>query len=553
MLKTLFVSNYALIDQVEIDFSNGFSVITGETGAGKSIILGALSLVLGQRSDVSVLKNKEKKSVIEARFNIAGYGFEKLFEQEDVDYDDETTIRREVLASGKSRAFVNDTPVNLIFLKSISLQLIDIHSQHQNLLLGQSGFQLNVIDTVAGNLSQRAKYSNNYQTYNILLKRKNELELQNNKLKAEADYMQFLYVELEQLKLVVGEQEELEQEREMLSHAEEIKSMLFSNVEMLNRNARPILVSLKEVCKNIEKISSYLTEGEEWYKRAESSYIELEDLATELEDKMEGIDHDPARLELVASRLDQIYALQQKHRVKSLSELIEIREELGVKLKKISSFDENIEELSVEISGALDLLSVSGKRLSDSRKKVIPSIEKQIVKQLVELGMPNARLVIECNVLKEYAEKGCDDIGFQFSANKKGELSDIPKVASGGEMSRVMLCIKALLSASKGLPTIIFDEIDTGVSGEVADKMGSIMQDISKSIQVISITHLPQIAVKGKHHYKVYKTDSKTDTKSSIEKLDYELRVTEIAKMLSGSNLTEAALINAKELLGNAL
>ncbi|MGQ1783930.1 MULTISPECIES: DNA repair protein RecN [unclassified Saccharicrinis] len=550
MLKSLFVSNYALIDQVEIDFSNGFSVITGETGAGKSIILGALSLVLGQRSDVSVLKDKEKKSVVEAVFNVSGYGFEKLFKEEDVDFEVETTIRREVLSSGKSRAFVNDTPVNLGFLKSVSLRLIDIHSQHQNLLLGESGFQLNVVDTVAKNMALKDKYLNDYSTYHVLVKRKKELESQNSKLAEEADYMRFQVDELDQMKLIEGEQEELEQEREMLSHAGEIKGNLFANVEILNGEASPVLSALKEVSRNMDKIASFIPEGEEWVKRTESAFIDLDDLVKELEDKMEGIDHDPSRLDFVSSRLDQIYALQQKHRVDNLSALIEIRDNLAAKLQKISSFDTDLMELNKEIEAAFKVLKQSGSRLSASRKKVIPAIEKQIVDQLVELGMPNARLVVDCKLLNEFSENGFDDINFLFSANKKGELSAIPKVASGGEMSRVMLCIKALLSVSKGLPTIIFDEIDSGVSGEVADKMGRIMQDISKNIQVISITHLPQIAVKGKHHYKVYKKDSKTDTRSSIEKLDYDLRVTEIAKMLSGSNLSDAALSNAKELLG---
>ncbi len=549
MLKSLFISNYALIDKVEIDFNEGFSVITGETGAGKSIMLGALSLVLGQRSDLSVLKDKQKKSVIEALFNISGYGLEKLFEEEDVDYEEEATIRREILPTGKSRAFVNDTPVNLIFLKSISLQLIDIHSQHQNLLLGESGFQLNVVDTVAKNDKLRKIYSENYNKYKSLNKRKQEIESQNIKLKEEADYMQFQYNELDQLKLIEDEQEELEKEKEMLLHSEEIKGNLFANINILNGESVPVLASLKEVTKNIEKIASFLPEGEEWNKRAESAYIDLEDLTKELEVKMENIDHDPSRLEIVSSRLDRIYALQQKHRVDSISDLIEIHEKLSAQLKRLSSFDEDILELNSKIDAAYKELKQFGKKLTESRKKVISSIEKQLISQLVELGMPNARLKVECAPLSDFSDNGCDNINFLFSANKKGELSEIPKVASGGEMSRVMLCIKSLLSVSKGLPTIIFDEIDTGVSGEVADKMGKIMQQIAQNIQVISITHLPQIAVKGKYHYKVYKKDSKVDTVSTLEKLSVEQRVTEIAKMLSGSNLSEAALINAKELL----
>ena len=552
MLKSLFVSNYALIDQVEVDFNEGFSVITGETGAGKSIILGALSLVLGQRSDVSVLKNKEKKSVIEAVFNIAGYGLEKLFEEEDIDYDNETTIRREILTSGKSRAFVNDTPVNVSFLKNISISLIDIHSQHQNLLLGESGFQLGIVDTVAQNNKLKENYLKHYKDYNLLLKQKKELEEQNDRLKTEADYMQFQFNELNQLKLVKEEQGELEKEREVLSNAEEIKGNLFATTQLLNEGESTVLSVLKDVGKNLERLSQFLEEAKGWSNRTDSCYIDLEDLVKEIERTMDKIDHDPDRLEVVGTRLDAIYALQQKHKVGTIEELINIKESLGSKLEKISSFDNDIKDLEDKIKTAEDVLSKSAVKLTNSRKKIIPNIEKQIISQLVDLGMPNAKLVLECKPLHNYTQSGADDIHFLFSANKKTELAPIPKVASGGEMSRVMLCIKALLSKSKGLPTIIFDEIDTGVSGEVADKMGVIMQAISSNIQVISITHLPQIAVKGKHHYKVYKKDTKAATHSYIEKVSEELRITEIAKMLSGSNLTEAALSNAKELLDNS-
>jgi DNA repair protein RecN (Recombination protein N) len=550
MLKSLFVSNYALIDQVEIDFSNGFSVITGETGAGKSIILGALSLVLGQRSDTSVLKNKEKKSVIEGEFNIADYGFQSLFESEDVDYDDNTVIRREILTSGKSRAFVNDTPVNLSFLKSIANRLIDIHSQHQNLLLGDTQFQLNVVDTVAQNVKLLSDYKSCYKVYKKLLKERNELEEQNSKLQDDVDYMQFQFEQLKQLKLAKDEQAELEQESELLSHAEEIKGGLFGVIGLLNGDSSPVLGSLKEVLKYLEKVNNYLPDGESWKQRADSVYLELDDLVREIDNKMEGIEYDPERLQYINTRLDQIYSLQKKHKVDSIEELLKIQEELENKLSKISSFDEDLKEKQEQIDSSLKLLSQSSEKLSKSRKEVLKKIEKTIIGQLVELGMPNAVLVVECNKMQGFSETGIDDVNFLFSANKNGGISAIPKVASGGEMSRVMLCIKSLLSLSKGLPTIIFDEIDTGVSGEVADKMGRIMQEISDNIQVISITHLPQIAVKGRHHYKVYKTDSKIDTQTRIEQLNQERRVTEIAKMLSGSNLTDAALSNAKELLG---
>ncbi len=550
MLKSLFISNYALIDQVEIDFTDGFSVITGETGAGKSIMLGALAMVLGQRSDVSVLKNKEKKSVIEAAFNIADYGFNLLFEEEDIDYDDITLIRREILTNGKSRAFVNDTPVNLGFLKKISPLLIDIHSQHQNLLLGDTGFQLNVVDTVAQNSQILNSYKSKFKILKQLQKEKAELEDQNAKLNADVDYMQFQYNQLNELKLKAGEQEELDKEQELLSHAEEVKGGLYSVVDLFNGDNLSVLNSLKESLKNLQKISTYLSDVEGWINRIDSAFLDLDDLANEMNSVMEGIEYDPERLQLVSARLDQIFSLQQKHKANSVEELIEIKENLEKQLQKISSFDEDLEAKQKEIDKALSELKVISDKLTKSRKKVLKGIEDTIVDQLFELGMPNATLKVVCNVLGEYAEFGNDDIEFLFSANKNGELAAIPKVASGGEMSRVMLCIKSLLSISKGLPTIIFDEIDTGVSGEVADKMGKIMQEISNNIQVISITHLPQIAVKGRQHYKVYKKDNQHSTQTSIEELSIDNRITEIAKMLSGSNLTDAALSNAKDLLG---
>ena len=550
MLKSLFISNYALIDQVEIEFKDGFSVITGETGAGKSIMLGALAMVLGQRSDVSVLKDNEKKSVIEAEFYVKDYGFNKLFEEEDIDYDDNTLIRREILVNGKSRAFINDTPVNLGFLKKIAHQLIDIHSQHQNLLLGDTAFQLNVVDTVAKNSGILKDYRDKFKVYRNLLQQRKELEEQNLKLSADVDYMQFQYNQLEELKLVPEEQGELEKEQELLTHAEEVKGGLFSVSQLLSGDNAPVLNALKESLKNLEKIASFLPDVEGWVQRIDSAFLDLDDLNSEIEDKMEGIEYDPERLLFISSRLDQIFSLQQKHKVDDVDALIKIKDDLGDQLQKITSFDDDLKEKQKQIDLALEELKVVGSKLSGSRKKVLKNIESTIVGQLLELGMPNATLRVVCEPLKDYAENGIDDVNFLFSANKNGALAAIPKVASGGEMSRVMLCIKSLLSISKGLPTIIFDEIDTGVSGEVADKMGKIMQDISKNIQVVSITHLPQIAGKGKQHYKVFKKDNHHSTQTSIEELSTDNRITEIAKMLSGSDLTNAALSNAKHLLG---
>ncbi len=551
MLKSLFISNYALIDKIEIDFEKGFSVITGETGAGKSIILGALSLVLGQRSDLSVLKNKEKKSVIEAIFNIKDYGLESFFMEDDVDFEEETTIRREILSSGKSRAFVNDTPVTLNFLKSISAKLIDIHSQHQNLLLGDYRFQLNVVDAVANNSKVRGEYAVLYKEYKALIKKKNQLEDENQRLQNDTDYIRFQYEQLSQLKLQDGEQQLLEAEREELSHSEEIKGGLYNAVQLLNGEVA-VLSHLKEVVKNIEKISKFVSTGEEWLQRLNSTYLELEDIHSELEGKEESIEFDPTRLDTVSIRLNEIYSLQQKHKVDSIAELLTIQEKFSLQLDKVASFDEEINELDKTIAKLKDELQKCATVLTVSRKNVFKTIETTITGQLKELGMPNAQFVIDHNVLGEFSEIGIDNINFLFSANKQGQLAEIPKVASGGEMSRVMLCIKALLSVSKGLPTIIFDEIDTGVSGEVADKMGQIMQQMASNIQVLSITHLPQIAVKGMQHYKVFKSDTKDATHTSIEVLSYDDRIKEVAKMLSGSSLTEAALSNAEDLLEQA-
>ncbi|WP_282036600.1 DNA repair protein RecN [Saccharicrinis aurantiacus] len=552
MLKSLLISNYALIDKIEIDFQKGFSVITGETGAGKSIMLGALSLVLGQRSDLSVLKNKEKKSVIEAVFDIKDHEFRSLFEVADVDYEEETTIRREILTSGKSRAFVNDTPVNLNFLKSISVQLIDIHSQHQNLLLGDTKFQLNIIDAVAQNTSTQKKYQEAFKGYKKLQKEKQALELENSKLKDDTDYIQFQYDQIHQLNLQSSEQSELETSRDQLSHAEEIKGALFETSQLLNGDTSA-LEQLKSAIRSIERVASYLSEGSQWLERLNSSYIDLEDLISEIETKEEGVEYDPQKLEETNARLTEIYNLQQKHKVSSVSDLLEIQNAFEEQLGKVASFDVELEKKEKEIIEAALKLGGLAEKLTKSRKKVFSSIEKTLSSQLKELGMPNARLVINYAVLEEFSDSGLDDICFLFSANKQGELAEIPKVASGGEMSRVMLCIKSLLSISRGLPTIIFDEIDTGVSGEVADKMGVIMQEISKNIQVLSITHLPQIAVKGQQHYKVYKSDTKDATHTSIVVLSYEDRVKEVAKMLSGSSLSEAALSNAEELLSQSL
>lgn len=549
MLKSLLISNYALIDNVEIDFDKGFSVITGETGAGKSIILGALGLVLGQRGDLSVLKNKDKKSVIEAVFDVSKYNFQDIFNEHSVDYDDETIIRREIQPSGKSRSFVNDMPVTQGFLKNLSPLLIDIHSQHQNLLLGDSKFQLNVVDSVAENKKELDDYSLIFNEYHSLIKEKNNLEIQNAELKQNNDFMLFQFNELNDIKLVDNEETELEAELDVLSNAEEIKSIIYDAVNKFNGEENPILSSLKEISKQFTKVQKFLPQANEWQERTESAFIDLNDLLSDLESKLDSIEDDPERLNFIDERLGVINNLFQKHRVNSVSELIEIKNNLEQKLNKISSFDDELNEINNKISEKKKQLTRAASVLSSSRTKVIEKIENTLISQLQELGMPNAQIKIVCDKLNDFSASGVDDIYFSFSANKNGELSSITKVASGGEMSRVMLCIKLLLSDAKNLPSIIFDEIDTGVSGEVAHKMGHIMQNIADNIQVICITHLPQIAVKGKNHFMVYKTDNDDSTSTKISLLSQKERENEIAKMLSGSNITDAAITNAKELL----
>lgn len=551
MLKSLSIKNYALIDKASIGFGAGFTVITGETGAGKSIMLGALGLVLGQRSDVSVIGDKEKKCVIEGIFDVSGYGLKSLFEEEDVDYEEETVLRREILPSGKSRAFVNDTPVNLNFLKSLSDKLIDVHSQHQNLLLGDNRFQLNVVDTVAGNQALRASYREAYRIYRKLLTEKKKLEELNTRQRNDQDYWEFQFKQLEEANLQAGEQPEMERELETLSHVEEIKSALSQASMVLYESEQPMVQELFHLKETLQKISAYLPQGDELSQRLNSVYIELKDIAEEITERGSEVEFDPARQQMVQERLDMIFSLEQKHHVDSVEALIEIKEDLSSKLEQLASFDEELARVEQDIAKALEKLTEQSDALTQSREKVFKRIEQSIQGQLRELGMPNARFSVSNQRNNDFGSEGQDEIAFLFSANKSAQLTDIPKVASGGEISRVMLCIKSLLSDAKGLPTIIFDEIDTGVSGEIADRMGRIMQTMGKNIQVISITHLPQIAGKGNRHFKVFKTETDHQTISSVKLLSNDERLTEIAGMLSGSSVSEAALENARLLMEN--
>jgi len=551
MLRSLSIKNYALIDQARMDFGPGLTVITGETGAGKSIMLGALGLVLGQRSDVSAIRNKENKCIIEGAFDISRYGLETLFSEEDVDYEEETILRREILPSGKSRAFVNDTPVNLNFLRSLSDRLIDVHSQHQNLLLGDNHFQLSVVDTVAGNKENLRTYQQTYNDFKELTAEKKRLEEKNARQRSDQDYWEFQYNQLEEAALQPGEESELEQELEQLSHVEEIKSALSKASYMLYESETPMVQELYHLSEEIQKIASYLQEGEELSGRLRSTYIELKDIAEEISDKEAGVEFDPSRQQVVQERLDLIYSLQQKHHVDSVEELVRIKDDLAGKLEQLASFDQEIGALQEKIEKTEARLHELAAQLTESREKVFQTIEETVANQLRELGMPNARFSVSNQAGKDFGPNGVDEISFLFSANKSSNLTDIPKVASGGEISRVMLCIKSLLSSARGLPTIIFDEIDAGVSGEIADRMGRIMQEMGHNIQVISITHLPQIAGKGDHHFKVFKTETDHHTLSSVKSLSRDERVEEIAGMLSGSELTDAALENARLLLKN--
>ncbi|RZT93496.1 DNA replication and repair protein RecN [Ancylomarina subtilis] len=549
MLQSLAIQNYTLINQIEIDFKNGFSIITGETGSGKSILLGALGLVLGQRPETNILKDKDRKCIIEASFNISKYQLQKFFADTEMEYEEETILRREILPNGKTRGFVNDSPVSLKVLKELGLKLIDIHSQNQNLSLGDPEYQMGIVDTYAQHFSLLNDYQIQFEAYQKIKKELRNQEELARKEKSDLDYYQFQLQQLLDANLVEGEQIEMESELETLNHAEEIKTNLFKASNLLSEGDVAIISLLKEARTAIGQVQSVFPEGDEFYERFESSCIELQDLASELERSYEAMEFDPSRISFLTEKLDAIYSLQQKHRVESVEELIKIREDLDEKVLKISSSDDLIEELKAKLKAQNLKLDKAADKLSKSRKAVIPVIEKALESQLIQLGMPHAKIKFEQSITEEYQYLGRDFIRILFSANKNGQLEEISKVASGGEMSRLMLSIKSLISASTALPSIVFDEIDTGVSGEIADKMGVVMREMAENIQVISITHLPQIASKGNYHYKVYKADDELETYSNIVLLDQESRIEELAKMLSGADMTQAAMENAKVLL----
>lgn len=551
MLRSLYIQNYALIDKLDISFETGFSVITGETGAGKSIILGAIGLLLGQRADVKAIRRGASKCVIEARFDISAYGMRPFFEENELEYEEEECIlRREVQASGKSRAFINDTPASLAQVKELGEQLIDVHSQHQNLLLNKEGFQLNVLDILAHNDAAIEKYHTCYHEWKKIERELAELTALADKSRSDEDFIRFQLEQLEEAQLVEGEQDELEQESEVLSHSEEIKAGLYRIEQSFFSDEGSLLSYLKDNLNILNSLQKVYQPAKELAERMESAYIELKDISQEVSSQGESVEFNPVRLEEVNDRLNLIYSLQQKHRVQTLEELMALAEEYRVKLSDITSYDERIEELTVRKEEQYNLVKQQAAVLTKARVAAAREVEKQLAARLVPLGMPNVRFQVEMGMKKEPGMQGEDTVNFLFSANKNGTLQNISSVASGGEIARVMLSIKAMIAGAVKLPTIVFDEIDTGVSGEIADRMADMMQEMGdRNRQVISITHLPQIAARGRAHYKVYKKDSDTETNSHIRRLTDEERVEEIAHMLSGATLTEAALSNAKSLL----
>ena len=551
MLRSLYIQNYALIEKLDISFGAGFSVITGETGAGKSIILGAIGLLLGQRAEVKAIRQGASKCVIEARFDISAYGMEPFFEDNELEYEEECILRREVYASGKSRAFINDTPASLVQMKELGEQLIDVHSQHQNLLLNKEGFQLNVLDILSHNDEQLSAYQSLYREWKQAQQELADLIARAEQNKADEDYIRFQLEQLEEANLSAGEQEELEQETDMLSHAEEIKAGLFRVGQLLTSDEGGLLAGLKESLNTMLGLQKVYSPATELAERLESTYIELKDVSQEVSSQEEDVEFNPDRLEEVNDRLNLIYTLQQKHRATTVEELLTLAEEYAAKLAAITSYDERIGELTTLCDTLYNKVRKQAAVLTKARTGAAREVEKQMASRLVPLGMPNVRFQVEMGIRKEPGVHGEDTVNFLFSANKNGSLQNISSVASGGEIARVMLSIKAMIAGAVKLPTIVFDEIDTGVSGEIADRMADIMQEMGEQDrQVNSITHLPQIAARGCAHYKVYKQDNETETNSHIRRLADEERVEEIAHMLSGATLTEAALNNAKVLLG---
>lgn len=550
MLQSLFIRNFVLIDELHIRFDEGFSVVTGETGAGKSIILGALGLVLGQRADSKSIQSGADKCVVEAVFDVSAYQLEDFFLSHDLEYDAKNCIlRRELMSSGKSRAFINDTPAPLSVVKALGDRLIDVHSQHQNLLLADTQFQMNVVDIMAKTEPLLVAYRREYERYQDAVRQLEELEALAAKSRQDEDYLRFQVEELRAAQLTAGEQEELEAELETLSHTEEIKSALYKVTDNLIGEERGVVQQLKEALHDVEALEAYFPKAKDFADRLRSAWTDMADLASETDVLKEDVEFDPNRLEWVNERLNTIYSLQQKHRVPSVEELLAIQQQLTTQLSAIDLFDEQMETLTKQRETIYEALMVQAGALTARRHEAATEIEQQLVDRMVLLGIPNTRFRIELWPKEKPSADGMDEVCFLFSANKNEALKPVAQTASGGEISRLMLCIKAMIAGFAALPAIIFDEIDTGISGEIADKMADIMQDLGQKMQVITITHLPQIAAKGRAHYFVYKEDTAERTLTRIRLLTTGERVNEVARMLSGASLTDAAVANAKALL----
>lgn len=549
MLRKIHIQNYALIDHLEIDFQKGLNIITGETGAGKSILLGALTLILGQRADTSVLKDKTKNCIIEGEFDVSDYDLEDFFASNDIEFDKTTIIRRQISDSGKSRAFINETPVNLNQLKELGDLLIDIHSQHENLLLSNSLFQLKVIDSFASLKNDVLAYRNKFNSYRELKQRLSKFEEDAQSATRDFDYLKHQLTELTSANLKVDELVELEALQKQLTHASEIKESLQFTYDSLNNDTASVLAMLKDSIHSLKRVSQFYQPAISIEQRIESCRIEIKDIVTEIDALNSKVDVDDELLDRVSKRIDLIYTLFHKHRVTSIDDLISLRNSIEEKVNYISGLDFNLESLRKELKLAESDLMKVATDISKKRKSSIPQVEKSVTDLLVQLGILHAAFKIDIQQLQDFQPWGIDKITFFFTANKQVAPMELSRVASGGELSRLMLSLKSLLVKSSGLPTIIFDEIDTGVSGEIADKMGTIIHEMANGMQVINITHLPQIAAKGKTHFLVYKDNLSAQSATRIKLLNPDERVIEIAKMLSGEKLTDAALSNAKELL----
>lgn len=549
MLANLSIQNYALIDDVNVTFSSGFTTITGETGAGKSILLGGLSLVLGKRADLTSLKNTEQKCVIEAEFDISKYNLKPFFAENDLDYEDSTILRREILPSGKSRAFVNDTPVTLDVLKTLGEQLVDVHSQHQTLRLTENDFQLKVIDALADNSENLKHYKTHLAEHARVSKELQELVNFQSNADKEHDYNSFLLKELEEAKLRAGMQEELEDEYEQLNNVEQIMEQLAAGYQLLNEEQLGILGRLADLKRTFQNLSGFGSAYASLNDRVQSIFIETDDIASELESMKDAVEANPERLETVNGQLQQLYDLQKKHHVATVDELIAIREDLSVKVEAVANIESKIEAKRAEVQQITKEVDAWADKISKARKSVIPKLKDMLQENLSALGMPSASFKIEVNQTNAFKMHGKDDLVFLFSANKGSNYGELKKVASGGELSRIMLTIKSILAAYEQLPTMMFDEIDTGVSGEISNKMGEIMQRMSKTMQVFSITHLPQVASKGQHQFKVFKEEQEGGTSTQMKKLSTDERITELAEMLGGKSLSESALAHARQLL----